>query len=405
MAPQNSTLKAFSTHEVITKRSGMFYFSIALGVLMLGGMSAGLLVIAAREKNILVGLGALLVAWVALYLVRAYYRCVPVVRVGISGITFNDDFHAWSDVQRIQLTGNQPLDIFGARDMEGASLEFSDGTVKALHDGMYRNLSEVRNLIQQFVPEKIVAELTEKSPEEHVDTGDTFIVESPVEPVAMHGAQYIVGRPYRSFRAIVIYALLLALVTWLLILAIDGEWAMFFFSAAGFLGLYWLLTFSVNYFGLSGTHFFLRNSFIPWKRRTIALADIEEIVLASNHQGSNVLRVIDKNFKVRNFFASSLRGKDWLALMRLMRNQGIRVKDENDFALWEQPKMKTWRRWMILSILFWVALCLVSGVWVQSVQYSQYALIWLKIGWLVFIALSFVLTLRFIMKLGAGRSD
>ena len=385
--------------EVVSRRGATFYFSIIFGAVFLGAMGLGIMAIAFSEKNVLVALGSLVIFLITYYTISRYYRCAPIIRCSVTGISFNKQFHPWNDVQAVELTGSQPFKIFGGYAMEGAKIEFTNGETRYMLDGLYNNLNKIKSFMDQVVPGKIVI------PEQNKNALATSI--SILPPVAGgtyapdtgEEVKYVKGKPYTNAWAIFMWLIIGCLVGVAPFLTSSGDdvygtMVFFLIPSAGF---YFLLTIHFNHFGLSGRYFIVKNVYRPWKKKIFLLKDIREIVLASNQHGVDTLRVIFSDFRSKEFGATGLRNSDWLNLINLIQSRGILLKDENDFALWSTPEMKKSYRKMVFYFILYFFVCIVAYVFVLECHLGDTAMLFLKLGWLLFIVVAFLGLIKLIV--------
>ena len=390
--------------EASSGRSAIFYFSIIFGVIFLGGMGLGLVAVALDEKNIWVALGALAILALTYYLISQYYRCAPLIHCTQTGISFNKKIYSWNDVQTVELTGSQPVNVFGARAMEGAKIEFADGETRYMHDAMYHKLSKIRLFINKTIPGKIAA--IEQETSQVPTTALTVPTVATVSYDATGNSEteeYVKGKPYTNFWAIFMWVIVVFLVgiAPFLISDDDDAYGLMILFAFLSLGVIFLFTIHFNYFGLSGQYFIVKNVYRPWKKKMFPLKDIREIVLGNSQQSVDVVRLIFTDFKLKEFGGTGLRNRDWLSLMKLIQAHGIPLKDENSFVLWSTPEMKKSYRKMIFYFILYVILCGGSFLFVLKCHVSATAMIFLKLGCILFSIVAFIGLIRLIVWLGA----
>ncbi len=377
--------------EVVTSRSAMFYFSIIIGFVFLGAMGTGLIFMAVDEKSIFMALFGIAIYLVTYYLISRYYRNAPVVRVSQAGISFNKKSYVWDEVQTIVLTGSQPFNIVGGNDMEGAKIELTDGETRYLLDGLYSNLRQIRSFIQLNFPDKVTASVQQE------ETAPTA-VQAELTPLPIMRAytaptgsmQYVKGNPYTTFSAILMWAMLGCFVGGSAYFAEDtiefvSMLLVFFIPMAG---LYLIITMRLNHFGVSDQYLLVKNVYQPWKRKEYQFANIREVVLASNHQGDNTLRLILHDYRTKEYLATGLRNADWVELMTLLKAYNVPLKDENDFVLWSTPEMKKVNRHIKWFVVLYFVVCIFSYMGIMYLDVSENAMIILKICWVLFIILA-----------------
>lgn len=369
--------------EVTAQRATGFYVSLIFGSIFLVGLGSLLAGMAFSENSIGMGLGACFVFLLLYYVISRYYYNVPIVRCTTAGISFNKTFYLWDDMEAAQLTGSQPFGMIGAHPMEGAALKFTDGSIHFLHSSMYKNLGMVRLFINGVVPENVVATLAaaevDATPEEQY-TVPAVSIFTPID-----GIHYIKGKPYTRFSDVLMWLIIIGLLVVAPYFVADNEdeWAgvtvLFILPAIGTLLLFTRLT---NYFVLTPQHFIVKNAYRPWKKKMYLLNDIREVVLAHTHQGDNLIRLVFRNFEIKEHVVTSLRSEDWLLLLQQLRARNIPVKDKNDFAY--STEGKKWQRKIYWGLSLYLLFCIVSYAFIESLDVGETAMIFIKIGWLLF---------------------
>ncbi len=341
--------------EVVSRRGATFYFSVIFGFVFLGAMGLGIMVIAVSEKNVLVALGSVVIFLITYYTISRYYRCAPIIRCSITGISFNKTFYSWNDVNAIELIGSQPFKIFGGYAMEGAKIEFTNGETRYMLDGLYNNLNKIKLFVNQTVPGKIVIPGQNENTRATATSVSSPVVSVTYSPGAGEEVKYVKGNPYTNAWSIFMWVII-GFFIGIGPLTSDGDGMLFVFSIVA-IGFFFLFTIHFNHFGLSGQYLIVRNVYRPWKKKMFLLKNIREIVLASNQHGVDTLRVIFFDFRSQEFGASGLRNRDWLNLIDLIKSRGIPLKDENDFALWSTPEMKKSYRKMVFYFILYFLIC------------------------------------------------
>lgn len=386
------------TEEVVTRRGAMFYFSIGIAIVFLGGMAALLFAIGIDEGSWGMPLGGCLILLVTWYLVRGYYRNAPKVRVSYIGITWRGHTYMWDEVNSIALTGSQPMRMLGGKDMEGTAIVLNNGEKIILLDGMYSNLGAVRQLIAQAAPGKVNKPWEARgSQSARPAVRDSAVMPASVVPES-GGVQFVRGNSIMNMPGVFAWIFVIGAVIGSVVANNAGLTVFLMLFALGFGALF---TMFINYFGVSGDSVIVRNVYRPWKRKEYPLADIQQVIFASNHNGYNVMRLIFNDYRFKEFVGAGLSDSDWLALLQVMRGRGVEVKDENDFEKWVKPEMKKWKRKMVLYLLLWFVVLLVTYMWLTSLDVSDNTMITLKVAWLVFIILSFIGVIRFVVRIGA----
>lgn len=389
--------------EVVSRRSAVFYFSVIFGIIFLGAMGAGMIIVAVDEKNVFMALFGVVIFLVIYYFISRYYRNAPVVKASGEGISFNKRFYRWDQVQAVELTGSQPFNIMGGYNMEGAKIEFTDGETRYLFDGMYANLWKVRTFIQHTVPGKITPATQEESLRSHSATSEIPVTNIPVNPAYTPGkndVHYVKGNPYTNFSAILMW-LMVAFFIGCAVYSADADFTISEALLVFAIGFYFLFTLGINHFGLSSQYIIVRNVYRPWSKKMFLLADIREVVLASNQHGDNTLRLILHDFRTKEYAGKGLLNHDWIEIMNLLKTYNVPVKDENDFVAWSKPEMKKVKRGMIWYVILYFVVCIASYMAVVQMKVSDNAMIILKIGWFLFIILALIGMMFLIVRLGS----
>ncbi len=288
--------------------------------------------------------------------------------------------------------------------MEGAKIEFADGETRYMHDGMYHKLRKIRSFINKTIPGKITIPGLDKNELASAIAASPTVSQVVYVPSGTGEAEeYVKGNPYTNFWAILMWVIVGLFIGIAPFLISDGDdvYGLMILFAFLSLGVIFLFTIHFNYFGLSGQHFVVKNVYRPWKKKMFLLKDIKEIVLANNPHGVNTLRLLFSDFKSKEFGGTGLRNRDWLSLMNLIQAHGIPLKDENSFVLWSTPEMKKGYRKMVFYFILYFILCIAAYLFVVECHISETAMIFLKLGWLLFVIVAFIGLFRLIVWQGA----
>lgn len=369
--------------EVVTRRSVGFYFSIVFSVLAFGGMAALLFALAADDGSWGPIVGGILILLVAYYYVVRYYRITPVVRVSQGGVTYKGHYYPWQEVSSVQLTGSQPMQIFGGKPTEGTKIVLKNGEIVILLMNLYSNLADVRRMLQQAMPtdtDLVIKDSLSIRPDTIREASTTT---APVTPPHwdIEDVCYVRGNSVLNMYGI--FTLVFVLGSLAAAIFFAGSAGAVVFLLLG-LGLGALFSMFTNYFGVSRQHILVRNVYRPWKRDKYAVQDIKQVVLASNHNGTNTMRLIFHDFKHKEIAAAGLRDADWLQLIGYMHSLNIEVVDENNFAERIKPEAKKTYRKMQWGMIGATVVTVVVGMLVLSADVDETTMIILKIGWIVF---------------------
>lgn len=369
--------------EVTTRRSAGFYFAIVFSVLAFGGMAGLMISFGVDDRSWGAIVGAALILLVAYYYVTRYYRITPIVRVSQGGVTYKGQYYPWQEVSSVQLTGSQPMEIFGGKPTEGTKIVLKSGEKVILLMNLYSNLADVRRMLQQAMPtdtDLVIKDSLSARP-------DTFsVISTPTVQFSsphwdIEDVRYVRGNSVLNMYGIftlvfVLGSLAGAIFFW----GSVGAFILLLFGC-GFGALFSMFT---NYFGVSRQHILVCNVYRPWKRVKYAISDIKQVVLASNHNGTNTMRIIFHDFRHKEIAAAGLRDADWLVLTGYMHSLNIDVVDENNFAERIKPEAKKQFRSMQWGMIGALVVVMAVGMLVLSSDVGETTMIFLKIGWLVF---------------------
>jgi hypothetical protein len=384
-----------STDEVVTRHSISFYMAIIFSFLAFGAIAGALLWLGFRDRSWGFGISGLLILPVIYYYVTRYYRIAPNVTVSQGGISCKGQFYSWQDVSSVQLTGSQPMKIFGGKEMEGTRVELKNGQEIILLMGMYTNLAEVRRFISNVKEEGRELNVTGR-----IDPSSTAAgvkrqeVNSPTQ-WDIDDIQYVRGNSVLNTNGLMTCFFLVIPVLVTLVVGFTGPVILFWVMFPSFGAL---LSMFINYFGVSGQQLIVRNAFRPWKRKVYPFADIRQIVFASNHNGNHILRIIFHNYSHKEIAAVGLRDTDWLQLAGYLRSLNIDVVDENDFVEKIKPETKKTSRMMTRSILGVMVVIIAGGMAVQNAEVGTTAKVFLAIGWLILSILLLLVVPLFIVR-------
>ena len=253
--------------------------------------------------------------FISVYVIYAYFRNAPRLKVNSNSITFNNEEFLWLDIAHIELVGKKRFPFLGKYYMEAATLTFKNGVNKVIFDDMYSNTWEIKSFIKMVVVDKI--EFSESSISS-IDNGDLIF----------DICDTFKGNQITSLRGICLWGFIGFFVFKALIsktpVNIEG---MLFISGFSFL---WFIAFSyqMHYFQVSDNYFIIRNHNFFWKKKGYNIAEINEIVFETQGKMPNCLRVITKNFKSKLYPAGTLRVKNWLDLKDKLETYKIKVRNE-----------------------------------------------------------------------------
>jgi hypothetical protein len=82
----------------------------------------------------------------------------------------------------------------------------------------------------------------------------------------------------------------------------------------------------MNYFIIDDGNLIIKNHYLPWKKRIIALTNINEFAIVKPYRRSKALRIYSKDLHSKRFCAGSLRENNWNALIKDLKHSGIPMK-------------------------------------------------------------------------------
>lgn len=299
------------------KHPARFYFSLIFISFFVLVVSAGFLFMLLKQlkedsiAGAIISVAAILgFLFLGIYTVAQYTRNSPTIHVNLSGISFNDEFFRWDQLEALALTGKQGFPYFFSFPMEGARFQFKNGIVRYLYDDMYINTAEIKDFINQTVVEKKEYKGSVTMTNVSLKSADTKVFK---------------GTQLATFRGIGLWGVILFFVTLIIqnpgkanfLIALILSSAVFFFNS-------WMM----NYMVLSDTSLVIKNHNLLWRKKVYALDQVKEVVFETRSKMPNCIRIITRDFKNKLYPASTLSNKTWLELKAALEQKGITVRDE-----------------------------------------------------------------------------
>jgi hypothetical protein len=244
------------------------------------------------------------------YTVWSYFRNAPHIRLEKKMISFNNQDFPFSELKNMALTGKRPFKFIMNFPMEGALLEFEDGTKKYIIDNMYSNSSQLK----LFLDEEVLNNRAKtRESLQHPISADLSELET------------FKGNPFISLRG---FTLSFGVATSVfLLIKFPSPGLQIFFVA---FGIAWVILSSrlMNYFMLSPDLLVVKNHILFWQMRVYRTSSIKEIVFEAQGKMPNSLRVITADYKTRLYPAGTLKDKSWLELKLKLEEKHIKVRNE-----------------------------------------------------------------------------
>jgi hypothetical protein len=244
---------------------------------------------------------SILICFIIVYILYAYFKNAPRIKVNSHSITFNNEEFYWLDIEHIELVGKKRFPFLGNYYMEAASFSFKNGISKIIFDDMYSNTWEIKSFIKMVVIDKIEFSEGSISP---IDNGS----------LTFDFCDTFKGNQITSFRGICLWGFIGFFVFKALIsrTPVNIEGLLFI---SGF-SLLWFIAFSyqMHYFQVSDNYFIIRNHNFFWKKKVYNIDEINEVVFETQGKMPNCLRILTKDFKSKLYPAGTLRVNNWLDL-------------------------------------------------------------------------------------------
>lgn len=311
-------------NTLISKRHKLnFYLTVTLGSLALLAIGTRLLIVYVKHsrsgqlnnKEQLIPFISIGVFFLAFYTIYKYYKNTPIIVVDSTGISFNRDHFAFSDLVNIELTGKASFPYLIGFSMEAATLKFKSGHTKYIFDSMYENSGQLKLFLRQVIIEK----------------GDFIHISTDkVEQPELDGELYdtFKGNQLLSLRGVLLWGAIVFFTYTAFTTTTTRKTASL--AVYIFFTLLWLILHSLfmNYFKVSQNFLVIKNQNLFWRRKAYRLSDIVEVVFETQGKMPNCLRVITRDFRSKLYPAATLRDKTWLELKDKLESRKITVRNE-----------------------------------------------------------------------------
>jgi len=251
----------------------------------------------------------------AVYVVRRYYKLVPIITIDDKTISFNEERFPLVDLQKVELTGRRNLPIFGRFMTEAATLYLNDGQTRLIYDDMYENSWELKLYLKQVVIDKENYNIPVNIPIEWQELDNETLFSYK-------------GNPVFSYYGMFLWSMIAIAVCSLFILGSRNTvWGALFFIAVAAV---WYFRFSewMYYFEVSDRFIVIKNHSFVWKKHVYRLDDIREIVFEPRQKAPVYLRLITKDFKNGLYPGGTLDKNTWLELKNKLESNKVMVRDE-----------------------------------------------------------------------------
>ena len=181
--------------QLVSRRKFSFYIGIFFVVLFYWGYGSIIFAISLDEgTNYLMLALALLFYFMGGYTLRFYFKHTPKVRFSDEGITIRGRTYGWSRVHNVALTGKQPFRYARLRhEMDAMTIRFDDGTSLFIFDKMYRNTTAMRNLLQDRINDRTIAEEPMPEPSANEPVISETARKRMMRKVTLFGIAYSLG--------------------------------------------------------------------------------------------------------------------------------------------------------------------------------------------------------------------
>ncbi|MBE2288852.1 MAG: hypothetical protein IAE95_04810 [Chitinophagaceae bacterium] len=180
---------------LVSRRKFSFYIGIFFVVLFYWGYGSIIFAVSLDEgTNYLMLALALFFYFMGGYTLRFYVTHTPIVRFSDEGITLRGRMYGWSRVHNVALSGKQPFRYARMRhEMDAMTIRFDDGTSLFIFDKMYRNTAAMRNLLQDRINGRTVAEELKPEPSANEPVISETARKRMMRRVTLFGIAYSLG--------------------------------------------------------------------------------------------------------------------------------------------------------------------------------------------------------------------
>ena len=319
-------------------------------VVPLGGLGLFLLITGCLEKTLWAALIGGFISLFIFYIGIRFIIGTPSLTIDEHSITFNHwQTFNWGDLEEISDTVSTPiwlhqsssifgtiiqiLSIFsGGNASDGYSgnsfpittLRLKNGKKKFIYDDNYVNAWQVKTFLQRVVLNK----------EPAVTFSDPGII-----AIDLRSEDFIYFKGYQllSLRGALAWFSMSVLIAIVIIgiTPVSGNvkvWCLFFAIpfAPIILTLFFSISSSLYYFGVSPRHLLVKKHNMPWSKSMYLITEIKEIYLETD----NKLHIVPLHWEEKLYPAPTLREKDWAALIKALAEKGIIVTDLRINMFW-----------------------------------------------------------------------
>jgi hypothetical protein len=144
------TAKRHPVNFYLTITLGVIFY-IVLGIFMISIFLEMLGNGQVEGKTYLLPLFGVGMFFMALYTPLQYFKNAPKIVVDNTHISFGDQTYRLADIKEIALTGKMPFRYLTMYPIEGASIEFRDGSKKFIYNFLYANAWQIKLFLEQTV--------------------------------------------------------------------------------------------------------------------------------------------------------------------------------------------------------------------------------------------------------------
>jgi len=234
---------------------------------------------------------------------------------------FKKEFFSWNLISEINLVGKEIESFLWISLFEDAiSINLESKKQLVLFSKYYRNMPEIRRFLYSHNSKLIDRETS---------VNDYLSLEMPKKIIKDNSIYKIYsGYHLLTFYGLTIYVLMIFLFTIIKGLYLNNGFFGFLVGTLFFLTPILLLSRQMCYFKMNKDFLVVKNHIWFWKNKKLQINNIRLIYLESPYKKSHSLRVVNKDFKMFLFSATSLKEVHWKILRKDLRNRKIKVVDE-----------------------------------------------------------------------------
>jgi hypothetical protein len=226
-----------------------------------------------------------------------------------------------SEIKSIDLLGRGSFFIAN-NSGESMTIEMKDGKKLSFPDGVYRNVSEMKQTLQDWYGDILLP----------LPARRRKAKELPIHaaPEDIGRSQKFSGNYITSLNGMLFYGISLVFVRMdfsILSSPMALHWEILLIITPLSL-VYFAFGIQLFYFEISDECLGIRNHLFFWYKKIYRLEDIQGAILESPFRRSYSLRIKTNNFESNTYGAGSLRRDDWKALARKLRSLSIHFRSE-----------------------------------------------------------------------------